>query len=127
MFGNRYEVVPDQITPNEFPARTPLDRTMERRWREGQQPLIEPRKAVGDGDTAYHARNFLDCVKSRKPCNCDIEIGHRSTAATLIGNIALKTRALLEWDAAAEQFTNHTAANRYLKCEYRPPYKFPEY
>lgn len=127
LFGNRYEVVPDQITPNEFPARTPLDRTMERRWREGQQPLIEPRKAVGDGDTAYHARNFLDCVKSRKPCNCDIEIGHRSTAATLIGNIALKTRALLEWNAAAEQFTNHTAANRYLKCEYRPPYKFPEY
>lgn len=127
LFGNRYEVVPDQITPNEFPARTPLDRTIERRWREGQKPLIEPRKTVGDGDTAYHARNFLDCVKSRKPCNCDIEIGHRSTAATLIGNIALKTRALLEWDPAAEQFTNHTTANRYLKCEYRPPYKFPEY
>ncbi|MDH7503418.1 MAG: Gfo/Idh/MocA family oxidoreductase [Verrucomicrobiota bacterium] len=127
LFGNRYEVVPDQITPNEFPARTPLDRTIERRWREGQKPLIEPRKSVGDGDTAYHARNFLDCVKSRKACNCEIEIGHRSTAATLIGNIALKTRALLEWDAAAERFTNHTPANRYLKCEYRPPYKFPEY
>ena len=27
---NGYEVVPDIITPNEFPARTPLDRVTER-------------------------------------------------------------------------------------------------
>src|SRR5918996_5519769 len=28
--GNGYEVVPDEVTPNAFPARTPLDRTVER-------------------------------------------------------------------------------------------------
>ena len=127
LFGNRYEVVPDAITPNEFPARTPLDRGVERGWREGQRPLIEPRKVTGDADTGHHARNFLDSVKSRQPCHCDIEIGHRSTSATLLGNAALKTRALLEWDAPSERFTNHQTANQYLQCEYRPPYKFPDY
>lgn len=127
LFGNRYEVLPDQITPHEFPARTPLDRSIERKWREGQKPLIEPRRVTGDADTAHHVRNFIDCIKTRQPCNCDIETGHRSTVATLIGNIALKTRALLEWDPKTERFTNHPTANRYLKHEYRSPYRLPEY
>ncbi len=123
--GNGYEIVPDAITDNEFPARTPVDRAYERRWRQGQKPLIEPRKATGDSDTARHARNFLDCVKSRARCHCDIETGHRSTSATLIANIALKTRALLEWDREAEQFRNQGEANQRLRYEYRAPYRFP--
>ncbi len=123
--GNGYEIVPDQITPNEFPARTPLDRTIEKGWRTGQKAQIEPRKAQGDADTARHARNFLDCVRSRERCNCDIETGHRSTSATLIGNIAHKTRSFLEWDGSRERFTNNVEANKHLKYEYRTPWKFP--
>jgi predicted dehydrogenase len=123
--GNGYEVVADAITENEFPARSPLDRAGDRRWRSGEKPLIAPTKATGDSETVHHARNFLDCVKSRKRCNCDIETGHRSTSATLIANIAHKTRALLEWDAQAERFTNHEAANQYLRYRYRAPYRFP--
>jgi predicted dehydrogenase len=123
LHGSGYEVVPDAITPNEFPARTPVNRAFERQWRAGEKPMIEPRKAAGDGDTAHHARNFLDCVKSRQPCNCDIETGHRSTSATLIANIAHKTGALLAWDARAERFTNHAEANKYLSYPYRAPYR----
>jgi predicted dehydrogenase len=123
LHGSGYEVVPDAITPNEFPARTPVNRAYERQWRAGEKPMIEPRKATGDGDTAHHARNFLDCVKSRQPCNCDIETGHRSTSATLIANIAHKTGALLAWDARAERFTNHAEANKYLSYPYRAPYR----
>ncbi|HEY2934028.1 MAG TPA: Gfo/Idh/MocA family oxidoreductase [Acidobacteriota bacterium] len=121
--GNGYEIVPDSLSPNELTARTPVNRAMERAYRSGSKPVIEPRKAQGSADTAYHARNFLDCVKSRKPCNCDIETGHRSTSTTLIGNIAHKTRSYLEWDARTEKFTNNQAANRYLRYEYRAPYK----
>ena len=62
---------------------------------------------------------------SRKPCNCDIEIGHRDTTAALIGNIALKTKTYLEWDAKAERFTNSEAANGRLRYDYRPPHQFP--
>jgi predicted dehydrogenase len=125
LYGNGYEVVPDLVTPNEFPARTPLDRSVEKGWRVGQKALIQPKKATGSADTADHARNFLDCIKSRQRCNCDIEVGHRDTSAALIGNIAHKMKALLEWDAKGERFTNSEAANRHLRPSYRAPYKLP--
>jgi hypothetical protein len=84
---------------------------------------MEPKSAKGSQDTAFHARNFLDCLKSRALCNCDIEIGHLSTSATLIGNIAHKTRSFLEWDSKAERFPGHEASNRMLQYKYRAPYK----
>jgi predicted dehydrogenase len=123
--SNGFEVVPDNIAPNEVPARTPLDRSIERGYRKGSRPVIQPKKASGKADTADHARNFLDCVRSRQRCNCDIETGHRDTTAALIGNIAHKMKAYLEWDARAEQFRNNEAANRHLRYEYRSPYRFP--
>lgn len=125
VLGNGYEILPDNITPNEFPARTPIDRSVERGWRTGAKPMIEAKKGEGRADTAAHARNFLDCIKSRAQCNCDIETGHRSTSATLIGNVAYKTRSYLEWDSKAERFTNNAAANKHLSYEYRAPYRLP--
>jgi predicted dehydrogenase len=125
--GNGYEIVPDDVTPNAFPARTPVDRAVERGWRKGAKPLIEARTGTGQVDTADHARDFLDCVKSRAACHCDIETGHRSTSATLLGNVAYDMKAYLEWDRAAERFTNHDGANKRLEYPYRSPYKLPEY
>jgi len=123
--SNGWEVVPDAITPNAFPVRSPIDRKVERSWRMGEKPMIEPKQISGDSDTAPHARNFLDCVKSRARCHADAETGHRSTTTTLLANLALKTRALLEWDAKAEKITNNSGANKLLRCNYRAPYKFP--
>jgi predicted dehydrogenase len=125
VFSNGYEVVPDDIIPNEFFARTPLDRSLERSYRKGAKPMIQPRKGSGSAPTSAHARDFLDCVRSRQKCACDIEVGHRDTSAALIGNIAHKTRSYLEWDARAERFTNHAAANKYLQYQYRSPYRLP--
>ena len=70
-----------------------------------------------------HARNFLECIKSRGKCNADILTGHLSTSATLIGNIAHKTQSVLKWDARAERFTTNDGANRFLQYKYRAPYK----
>ena len=124
--GNGWEVVRDALTDKEFPARTPVDRAMERGYREGAKPVIEPRKVTGGKyDTADHARNFLDCLVTRDACNCDIETGHRDTTAALIGNIALRTKSYLEWDAKAEKFSNNQAANARLRYEYRAPYQLP--
>jgi predicted dehydrogenase len=126
LYSNGYEIVPDEITPNEFPARTPLDRNYERGYRKGAKAEIEAvRRTGGRADTEDHARNFLDCVKSRAACNCDIETGHRSTSATLIANIAQKTKSYLEWDRAAEKFTNNADANKFLTYRYRAPYRLP--
>ncbi len=121
--GNRWEVVPERHASVEVPARTPLDRAYERGWGQSRKPAMEPRSTQGSADTRFHARNFLDCVKSRQKCNCDVLTGHLSTAATLIGNIALKTKSYLEWDPKVERFTNNEGANRFLHYRYRPPYK----
>lgn len=76
-----------------------------------------------DGDlTAQHARNFIDCIKTRTPPNADIEIGHRSTTFSLLANMALETRMRLEWDAEREMVTNYPKANDLLHYEYRKPW-----
>ncbi|MFN7925540.1 MAG: Gfo/Idh/MocA family oxidoreductase [Bryobacteraceae bacterium] len=121
---NRWEVVPEQVSDHARPVRTPIGRDQQRALeRGGRKPIIEARKVQGSADTAFHTRNFLDCVKSRAKCNCDILTGHLSTSATILGNIALKTRAQLEWDAAAEKFANNDAANAMLSYRYREPYR----
>ena len=122
---NGYEVVPEVVTPNEFAARTPLDRSIEGGWRTGAKPMIEAKKVEGQILDADHSRNFLDCVKSRQTPSCDVEYGHRCTSAALIAGIAHKTRSFLDWDAKAETFSNNTAANALLSYQYRQPYKFP--
>jgi len=123
---NGYEVVAENLGDKVFPALTPLDRSLSREYESGRHTAIEPRKAEGKDSTPLHARNFLDCVRSRQKCNCDIETGHRSTSATLIANIAHKTKSYLEWDAQTERFTNNPGANKFLSYTYRPPYKLPE-
>ena len=124
LFGDGYEIVPDSISEDEIPARSPLTRARDSRYRKDAKPRITARKVRGasTADTAPHAGNFLACVKSRARCNCDIEIGHRSTSTTLLANIAFKTRAVLDWDSRAERFVNHSQANKLLSYRYRAPY-----
>lgn len=119
-----WEVVPEAVADQARPALTPLDRKRSAAYEKTRKTVIEPRSAKGVvyADAA-HAQNFVECVRSRGKCNADILTGHLSTAATLIGNIALKTEAALKWDAAAERFTNSEDANRLLDYEYRAPYK----
>ncbi len=92
---------------------------------------FQPKRSLGkaeefkriDGDlTDQHTRNFVDCVKARRQCNCDLETGHRSTTFAHLANIALATRSFLEWDARAERVTNNEAANELLHYEYREPW-----
>ena len=92
-----------------------------------REPRMEPMKVDAAGDnrnlTALHARNFLDCMRSRRKPNADVEIGHRSTTFSLMANISLVTRARLDWDAENERFTNNDQANQLLHYEYRKPWK----
>jgi len=120
---NRWEVVPEPVTELPLPQRTPVNRELEKSYNPSRKPVIEARKMEGYPTTQPHARNFLDCMKTRAKCNCDVLTGHLSTSATLIANVAYKTRSFLEWDAKAERFTNNNAANQHLSYKYRAPYK----
>jgi len=86
---------------------------------------MEPVKVEStDGNlTVQHARNFLDCVKSREKPTADVEEGHRSTTMSLLAKISQATRLRLEWDAQREQITNSSEANDMLHYEYREPWK----
>jgi predicted dehydrogenase len=120
---NRWEIVPEEITQIARFALTPLDRKSEEAYGPSHHPVIKPASGGGSEETTPMARNFLDCVKSRAKCDCDILSGHLSTTATLIANIALRTRSYLEWDERTERFTNNEEANRWLHYKYRPPYE----
>ncbi len=85
--------------------------------------LTAPERGATSFQHMPHVRNFLDCLKTREKPAGDIEIGHRSTATCLLGNIALRTGERLKWDAAAERFTNSERANEMLRREYRKPWK----
>jgi predicted dehydrogenase len=123
-YDSGYEVAPETNAGAEIPAATPLDRSTGKTYRAARRPAMEAVSAQGSGNsTLAHARNFLDCVKSRAKCNCDIETGHRSTTATILGNLAHRTGTHLRWDRTAERFTNSEAANRLLHYEYRTPWK----
>jgi predicted dehydrogenase len=86
---------------------------------------IEPeeRRGFNRNHMGMHIRNFLDCVKSRRPCRCDLETGHRSNTFALLANISLSTRSRLEWDARKERVRNNEEANDLLHYDYREPWK----
>lgn len=121
---DRWEVVPEGTTEMIKFALNPLDRVAPRAYARSKKPAAERKLVKGSvwADNA-HARNFLDCVKSRAKCNADILTGHISTSACLIANIAHKTENTLKWDAGAERFTNNPDANRFLHYPYRAPYR----
>jgi len=129
--NSSWEVVPEKISEGRIGYDhaqgygNPLDRAHANAANATLHAAMEPRtaKATSTSDTTAHARNFLDCIKSRGKCNADIVTGHLSTSATLIGNIAHKQRAMLEWDAKGERFTNNSSANQFLSYQYRAPYK----
>jgi hypothetical protein len=83
---------------------------------------MSAKQGKGSASTAFHTRNFLDCLKSRKETNCPALEGHLSNVGPLIGNIAQKTRIHLQFDEKTERFTNSEEANKYLHYEYRKGY-----
>ena len=70
-----------------------------------------------------HFRNFLDCVRNRKDPVASVEIGHRSVSLSHLGNIAMRLKAKLHWDPAAERCTNSNEANQMLSKPMRSPWR----
>jgi predicted dehydrogenase len=108
--GSGYKIVPSR--PGQFQKREPQIQPEEKEAPAGNRSL-----------TVQHIRNFLDCIKTRKHTNCDMETGHRSTTFALLANIALVTKSRIEWDPKNERITNNKKANGLLHYEYRKPWK----
>jgi hypothetical protein len=72
---------------------------------------------------ANHARNFLDCCRTRKPPVENLEVGHHVSSVAMLGNIALRSRSRIEWDADSSTVTGNPQANALVKRAYRAPWK----
>lgn len=99
-----WEIFPEPDTPRR------KAKPVKRQWENNEEP------------TKLHAANFVDCVRSRKAPNADIEIGHRSTSMALLGNIAYKTGKKLKWDAKKEDFAGAPDGSALLTRTLRKPW-----
>ena len=50
--------------------------------------------------TALHMAEFFECVRSRKPCSENAEIGHYAAAAGHMVNLSYRSGKKMYWEAA---------------------------
>ncbi|MBX3450791.1 MAG: Gfo/Idh/MocA family oxidoreductase [Planctomycetaceae bacterium] len=93
--------------------------------------LVEARNKVAVeqgaefGDTP-HQQNFLDCIRSGKLPNCDIEEGYKSTLLAHLGNLTCRLKRPLAWNAATHSFGNDSEANALLSRPGRAEFVIPQ-
>jgi predicted dehydrogenase len=69
-----------------------------------------------------HARNFLDCIKTRQEPISDLESGHRVATLCHLANLSLRLGRSLQWDAKAETIRADAEAAAMLERPYRAPW-----
>lgn len=53
--------------------------------------------------TSNHMRNFMECMRSRKPTNAPVEAGYNHSIATIMTNAAVRTGAKVTFDEAKQE------------------------
>ncbi len=74
-----------------------------------------------------HIGNFIDCMRTRKRPNADIEDGHYTACLIHLGNISYRIGGQkLRFDPKTETIIDNEEASALLKRNYREPYVIPE-
>jgi predicted dehydrogenase len=74
-------------------------------------------------DSAGHRQDFLDRMRDRERPICDVEIGHRATSISHLGNIAYRVGRPLTFDPETETFPSNPAATRMIEKPMRAPWR----
>ena len=88
------------------------------------EPLKDPKVRLYVSD--HHMQNWIDCIRSRKRCVADVEIGHRTSTVCHLGNIARWLGRKLRWDPKQEKFVGDDEANTYIDRQRRKGYELPD-
>jgi len=91
-------------------------------WKKGKS-LPEALRKVKLYESPGHWRNFLDCVKSRKPTITPVETAHHSAIPGHLSLIAMLTGRKIRWDNASQTILGDAAASQLLSRTYRAPYR----
>lgn len=86
----------------------------------------EPLRVADRGQDTPHKRNWLECIRSRKRPNADVELGHLASIPGHLGNISYRVGRRIVWDGQNETIPNDPEAAALLGRTYRPPYLLPE-
>ena len=70
-----------------------------------------------------HARNLLDCVKTREATICPIDAAVQADILCHISDIAIRLEQKLRWDPVPERFADNDAANHRLVRAMRSPWR----
>ncbi len=70
-----------------------------------------------------HHRNFIDCVKSRKPTIAPVETAHNSALPGHLGLISMLVGRKIKWDPEREKILGDKAASDLMTRDYRKPWK----
>jgi hypothetical protein len=71
---------------------------------------------------APHIRNFVECVRSRKPTVSNPEVAQRAHTIVHCANLAVRLGRKLRWDPASELFIGDDEANNMLSRTMRAPW-----
>lgn len=77
------------------------------------------------GEDEAHVRNFVDCVRSRKAPNAEIEIGFQSVVHCHLANIVARTGHTVRYDAKTDAVQGDPAAAKLITREYRDHWAKP--
>ena len=69
-----------------------------------------------------HHKNFLDCIRSRKPTITPVKTANNSTTPGHLGLIAMLTRRKIKWNSATQQIIDDKEANALLTRPFRDGY-----
>lgn len=92
-------------------------------WVKGKRADDFPRPAQTIPDSPGHIREFLDAIKTRAKCTCNVEYGHRLNTGGLLGVIAFRTGERIGWDAARERVIGSKQAQKMVMRRYRKPWR----
>ena len=90
--------------------------------KKGSPPVLPE----GKGEDVPHLKNFVECVKSRKLTNADVETAHRATALCHLVSICRLLDRKLTWDPRIERFVGDDEANGMLSRPRRKGYELPK-
>jgi predicted dehydrogenase len=89
----------------------------------------KPKKMQGKSSMYPHVENFLDCVKSRKNTNSDVESMGLVTMICQLGNMASMTGKTILWDAEKQDIINKKDVEDCIAYwrPYREPWELPNH
>ena len=91
-------------------------------WKNGKS-LPENLRKVKLYESPGHWRNFLDCVKSRKPTIAPVATAHHSAIPGHLGLISMLVGRKLNWSVKHEKILNDDGASALLSRPYRAPWQ----